>query len=474
LAGALGACATLGACILTDKQLDPSLEVPKTYEHATGSTGAAPPRLEWWRSFHSTELTDLMDQAIPANFDIAAAVAQIVQADAQARIAGAALLPSINGTANATQSQSPALAGGGLGGGGGRVGPLYSTAINASYTLDFWGHYQALLQAAEENAVASRFARDNVTLTALVSVGTAYFEVLEGQDLLALTRKDLKAFEDTLKLIQDRFNQGTAAALDVAQQASLVAIQRAAIPPLVQQIEQNTATLALLLGRAPSGFKVRGGSMYALSIPRVTPGLPSDLLERRPDIRQEEALLAASNANVSAARTAFFPTIQLTGQAGFESIALASLFSPAAAMWSFGGALTQPIFEGGQLMGQLDLQEGIREQQLQTYRKTVISAFTDVERALIAVRQTARQEMLQADAVKESQRAYDLSQDKLRQGTIDLTTLLQIEETLFSQQVTLTNDRFLRLQAVLSLYQALGGGWLKDDLARETPPPQLD
>lgn len=458
--------ALLAACVLTDKQLDPSLEVPKTYRHATGSAHAAPPALEWWRSFHSAELTDLMDQSIPANFDIAVAVAQIIQADAQSRIAGAALLPTINGTANASTTQSPAAAGG-----YGKPVPLYSTAINASYTLDFWGHYRALLQAAEESAVASRFARDVVTLTTLASVADTYFLVLEGQDLLDVTRKNLAAATDTLKLIQDRFAQGTAAALDVAQQASLVAIQRAAIPPLEQQVQQNIAALALLVGRAPSNFAVKGGSMYKLAIPRVTPGLPSQLLERRPDIREAEAQLASTNANVEAARTAFFPTIALTSQAGFESAALGTLFGPGAAMYSLAGGLTQPIFEGGLLLGQLDLQEGLREQYLQAYRKSVVNAFTNVEQALVAVAQTTRQEALQRDAVKESQRAYDLSLDKLRQGTIDMTTLLSVEETLFSQELTLAQVRFARLEAVVSLYQALGGGWLKDDTGRETPPP---
>ncbi len=458
----------LAGCVLTDKQLDPSLEVPKAYQHAKGSGRGSAPGVEWWQSFHSGELTDLMGQSIPANFDIAVAVAQIVQADAQARIAGAALLPSINGTANASTTQSAAAISGSS-----RPRPLYSTAINASYTLDFWGHYRALLQAAGESAVASRFARDVVTLTTLASVADTYFLVLEGQDLLSVTRRNLAASENTLKLIQDRFAQGTAAALDVAQQASLVAIQRAAIPPLVEQIQQNTAALALLVGRAPSNFTVKGGSMFKLAIPRIAPGLPSQLLERRPDIREAEAQLASANANVEAARTAFFPTIALTSQAGFESAALATLFGPGAAMYSLAGGLTQPIFEGGLLMGQLDLQEGLREQFLQSYRKSVVNAFTNVEQALVAVRQTSMQEVLQRDAVKESQRAYDLSLDKLRQGTIDMTTLLSVEQTLFTQELTLDQVRFARLQALISLYQALGGGWIKDNTAKETPPPPM-
>jgi outer membrane protein, multidrug efflux system len=450
----------LAGCVLTQDRLDPALEVPATYRAAHGAPNAAPPPLDWWRTFRSTELTDLMQQADVANFNIAVAVAHIVEADAQARIAGAALLPTLNATADAQKSQiSTAVVGNSVSSVSHKITTTYSTALNASYTVDFWGHNSALLRAADFTAVGKRFDREVVALTQLASVADTYFLILEGQDRLNIAKKNLASSEDTLKLIQDRFSQGTAAALDVAQQASLVAIQRATIPPLVQQVQQNTAALALLVGRAPAGFSVKGGTMYRLAIPRVTPGLPSELLERRPDVREAEANLASADANVDAARTAFFPTISLTGTAGFESAALKTLFGPGAAMYTLAAGVTQPIFEGGTLLGQLDLQKGTREEMLQDYRMAVISAFTDVEKALIAVQQTTLQEQLQRTSVAESRRAYDLSLDKLRQGTIDLTTLLTVEQTLFTQEDQLAQVRFARLEAYVSLFQALGGGW---------------
>jgi outer membrane protein, multidrug efflux system len=322
------------------------------------------------------------------------------------------------------------------------------------------------VRAADFTAVGKRFDRDVVTLTQLASVTNTYFLILEGQDRLHIARKNLASSEDLLRLIQERFAQGTAAALDVAQQASLVAIQRASIPPLVEQVQQNTAALALLVGRAPAGFGVKGGSMYRLAIPRVTPGLPSQLLERRPDVREAEANLASADANVDAARTAFFPTITLTSTGGFESAMLKTLFGPGAAMYTLAAGATQPIFEGGTLLGQLDLQKGTREELLQDYRMAVISAFTDVEKALVAIQQTTLQEQLQRASVAESRRAYDLSLDKLRQGTIDQTTLLTVEQTLFTQEDILAQLRFARPEAYVSLFQALGGGWLEDDKAR--------
>lgn len=462
LVTALGLVPILSGCILTADKLDPTLDVPTTYRAGHSVAGAAAPALDWWRSFRSSELTDLMEQSRAANLDIAAAVARIVEADAQARVAGAALLPTVTGAASDTRSRASTAALGGGGGGGGTDRTVYSTSLSASYVLDFWGRNRALTRAAEETAVASRFDREVVTLTALVSVADTYFLVLEGQDRLRVARENLASSERILKIIQDRFNNGTAAALDVAQQASLAAIQRAAIPPLLVQIDQNKATLGLLVGRSPEHISIRGGSQYRIAIPRIAPGLPSEVLTQRPDVREAETKLAGADANVEAARAAFFPTIQLTAQGGFESAALATLFGPGAAFYSLAAGVTQPIFDGGVLLGQLDLQRGVREELLQNYRKAVISAFTDVEKALVAVAQLARQEQLQRDAVRESRRAFDLSEERLRAGTIDLTTLLQTEQTLFQQEDTLAQVRFARLQAVVSLYQALGGGWQLD------------
>jgi NodT family efflux transporter outer membrane factor (OMF) lipoprotein len=481
----------LTGCKLMEGPLDAALDIPNAYRWARGAPNAALPPIDWWRYFRSRELTDLMEQAQAANLDIAAAVARIIEADANARIAGAALLPNANLTASATHSK-PSTAGGGSssssggiisssngsngsnissggrGGGGAGEFSIYNVALNASYVVDFWGRNRDLLRAAEFSASAGRFDREVVALTTLVSVANTYFLVLEAQDLLRITDKNLKATEGILKLIQDRFNNGTAAALDVAQQASLVAIVRASIPPLVQQVEQNRAALALLVGRVPEHIRIGGGSMYRLAVPRVTPGLPSELLVRRPDVREAEAKLAGADANVAAARAAFFPTIQLTAQGGFQSLALATLFGPGAAFYTVASTLTQPIFDGGTLLGQLDLQKGTREELLQDYRKAVISAFTDVEKALVAVQQMTRQEQLQRDAVRESRRAFELSEERLRAGTIDIVTLFQIEQTWIQQEITLAQVRFARLQAIVSLYQALGGGW-QLDLADRVP-----
>jgi outer membrane protein, multidrug efflux system len=190
------------------------------------------------------------------------------------------------------------------------------------------------------------------------------------------------------------------------------------------------------------------------------------LLTQRPDVREAEIKLAGADANVEAARAAFFPTIQLTGQGGFSSAMLRNLLVPSSGFYTAAASVTQPIFDGGTLLGQLDQQKGIREELLAVYRKAVISAFTDVEKALAGVQQLAIQEMLQRRAVAEARKAFNLSEEKFRAGTLDLTTLIQIQQTLFTQEDLLAQVRFNRLFAIVTLYQALGGGWILDTEAR--------
>ena len=319
----------LSGCILGSERPELNLEVPASYREATRrSSDAAVPALDWWRGFRSPELTSLMEQAQIFNLDIAVAVAQIVQADAQVGVSGAPLLPSVSGTATAEREHFGSQSGGssGLGAGGPSTFSQYNTGLTASYMLDFWGKNRATLYAAEENATVARYNREVVTLSTIVTVANTYFEVLAAQDELRVAQRNLAAAERILTLIKQQFAGGTASQLDLSQQEALVSTERAAIPPLEVTLKQNIAALALLVARAPANFNVRGGGMAQITIPRVTPGLPSELLYQRPDIRQAEAQLASSNFSVEAARAAFFPQIQLTATTGVQSAALASLF----------------------------------------------------------------------------------------------------------------------------------------------------
>jgi NodT family efflux transporter outer membrane factor (OMF) lipoprotein len=448
----------LSGCFISGDEIAAALDIPKRYRESPRQPDRALPHVLWWRGFRSRELADLVEEAITSNLDVAVAVARIVQADAQARVAGAALLPTVDLNANASRSRSSRTTGGGADGGGSDRSN-FNLSLSASYEIDFWGRNRALQRSAEELAVASRFDREVVMITTIASVINTYFEVLATQDRLRVARENIAAASRVLKVIQERLAVGTASALDTAQQESVVATQRASIPPLEQLLRQDKATLASLIGRSPERVDIRGGSASRIVIPPVTPGLPSDLLAQRPDIREAEAQLASVNADVYAAKAAFFPTIRLTGDGGFQSAALQTLLRPESVFYNLAAGLTQPIFDGARLLGLLDLQKGRQDEFLQAYRRAVINGFADVDRALIAVQQTARRERLQREVVNSTRRAFEIAETRLREGTVDLVTVLNTQQALFQAQDTLAQARLLRLQAMVGLFQALGGGW---------------
>jgi len=459
----------LSGCFLGTERPDPNLEIPATYREAgRGAPDAAVPALDWWRGFNSKELTGLMKDAQIANLDIAVAIAQIVQADAQVGISGAPLLPTLTGTATAERVREAASTLGGIG--SSTTFSQFSLGLTASYMVDFWGKNRATLYAAEESATVARYNREVVTLTTIVTVANTYFQVLAAQDQLRVARRDLAAAQRILDLIKKQFAGGTASQLDLSQQEALVATQRASIPPLEVTLRQNIAALALLVARAPANFNVKGGTTTQIAVPRVTAGMPSELLYQRPDIRQAEAQLASSNFSVEAARAAFFPQIQLTAQTGVQSAALASLFGPGAWFYTLSSSLTQPLFDGFLLEGQLKLAKGAQLQFLQAYRKAVLSAFVDVENALVALAKFTLQEKLQTDVVTASRKAFEVSEAQFRGGTVNLLTVLQTQQTLFTAENTLVQVRLSKLLAASSLFQALGGGWTPDGLLASLQP----
>jgi NodT family efflux transporter outer membrane factor (OMF) lipoprotein len=456
---ALCLVASSAGCILTKDLPDPALDVPDGYKAARLATAPdKPPTLDWWRGFRAPELTQLMEEAQTVNLDIAAATARFVQADAQARIAGAPLLPNVSGSGSENNNRTSGSSASGLTNGG-RETVTYGASLSASYELDFWGKNRDAAQAAEETAVANRFDRDVVALTTLTTVANAYFQVLASQDRIRTAQRNIASATRILDAIKQRLSAGTGTDLDVAQQESVLANQRALVPPLKQTLDQNINALATLVSRPPEAVRVTGGTLNQIASPRVTPGLPSELLTQRPDIRRQEAQLASATANVGNARAQFFPSIQLTGQGGYQSSALVSLFQPHAAFFSMVGSLTQPIFDGGKILGNFEFTRARQDELLQIYRKTVVQAFADVDNALMSIRQTTEKLRLQREVVAASRRAFQLSEQQLRAGTADIVTVLNTQLTLFQAEDSLSQAQLARLLAIVSLYQALGGGW---------------
>ena len=262
----------LGGCFIGVDRPDAGLEIPAAYTAGPRNAEAALPSVDWWRGFRSKPLTDLIEEALTSNLDVAAAVARIVQADANARISGSALLPAVGLNSSFTRSRSSQSSGTTTGSGGSER-QLYNASLSASYEIDFWGKNRAALRSAEELAAASRFDREVVALTTVATVANTYFQVLAANDRLRVARENLEAATRVYNLIKERFDAGTASALDTSQQESVVGTQRANIPPLEQLLRQNMTTLAVLIGRPPEVVKVRAGSMNQIAIPPVTPGL---------------------------------------------------------------------------------------------------------------------------------------------------------------------------------------------------------
>jgi NodT family efflux transporter outer membrane factor (OMF) lipoprotein len=445
----------LSACSLGPHYHRPDIPAPAAWRNA--EAGATEPAEtvapDWWRGFGSERLNQLVSSARSANDDLAAAVARVREADAQARIAGAPLLPQVSASFQATRARSPSSSGGFA------TGNDFNPLLSASYALDFWGKNRAAAEAAKELANASRFDRATVDLTIVTGVANTYFTALELRDRLKIAQSNLDTAKSVLNGLQTDAQVGTANALDVAQQATVVATLDAAVPPLQQQLAQTIDALAILAGSEPESLDVDSGALADLSLPTVGPGLPSKLLARRPDVAGAEAQLIAANADIAQARAAFFPTISLTAGGGYESGALSNLFNPANRVFSLGGGLTQPIFEGGALRGQSDYAKARYAELLADYHKAVISAFGNVEDALTALRQTAEQENREREAVAAARRAYDFAQKQLHAGTINVLTLLNTESALFSAQDALAQVQLAHLQALVGLYNALGGGW---------------
>ncbi len=448
----------IAACSVGEDYQRPETPIPTTWTVSPDRTTPAWPVSDWWRQFGSPSLNVLMDLAGHNNFDLAAAVARVRQADAQARIAGAPLLPSLDAGGGVSQQHGTGTGSSGSGKTSSTTTP-YTVTLTASYELDFWGKNAAALESAQAAARASRFDRQTVALTLQASIANSYFDFLGTQDRLRVAQNNAKNAQDVLAAIRDRVHFGTATELDLAQQESVAAGLQAALPPLEQQVRQDVNTLALLVGQLPEKTELQAGTLASVTLPAIAPGLPSALLVRRPDVQTAETQLIAANADMTAAKAALFPDVKLTAEVGFESLALTTLLHGSNLLYAMATSVTQPIFHSAALRGEIEAKQGRYEELVQNYRKAVLSAFTDVENALIAARKTAEEEEAQKRVVATAQRAFDISKAQFNAGLVDLTTLLNTQKTLFAAEDTLVQAKLGHIQAVVGLFKSLGGGW---------------
>ncbi len=456
MAGAAAVLACFTGCAILDPHVPtPEIEVPNSYVNQKGKAPSTATPYDFV-AFKSKYLNELIALGRGFNFDIGAAIARIQEAEANVRVAEQQLIPIIDTSGTGvSQSLIPPTSQ------GGHVKTTVTAQLSGTYTLDIWGQYKALVFAAKANEWSASFTAALTTITTDASIATTYFEAIGTQEQIDIEKRNLVAAKRILKAIQDRFKQGTASGLDVAQQETLVDNIAVTIPPLERQLAQFKYALAVLVGQAPETFRYKAEKLFSVKVPVIPSGLPSDLLCRRPDIAVAEAQIAADKFDVSSARAAMFPAIQLTGQGGFQSAGLASLFQPQNTFYNLAAGITQPITNEYGLQATLDLDKATYGADLQAYRKTIVTAFQNVESALIAYQKDAEQERLQHEAVISARRAFDLSEQQLRGGIIDVTTLLQVEQTLFTAEIAYAQIRETRLLDAVSLYQALGGGWYK-------------
>ncbi len=455
-------CIVLSACAVGPRFAPPQATVPARFAAAPENAPPAWPSKDWWRNFGSPDLDQLITEAETHNFSIRIAVAQLQAANAEAQVAGAPLLPSLgaNASANDQRYGSGVVVSGVPAGNGQSINThQFAASLQVSYELDFWGKNRDALRAAEANAAASRFNRDTVALTAVSAVATTWFQILADRDGLAIGEKNLAAAEGLLAQLRAELNAGVVDAGTVAQQAALVAGERATIPNLRSQLRQQEIALGILVGKPPEMLKLIPATLDTLHVPPLMPGLPSALLTRRPDIAQAEATLIAANANIRGAIAAYFPSIGLTGSAGWQSTALNALFTPGSELLSATASLAQSLFEGGAISGQLAVNRATYRQDVAVYQQTVVKAFSDVETALTALRFATEQEQEERIAVDRAAIAFEAVKAQLNAGTVSIGSVLIAQQTLLGDQNTLEQARLARFLAAVNLYQALGGGW---------------
>ena len=429
-------------------------DVPAGFEQAHGN---APiwPTPEWWNGFGTPELSGLEKTVRENNLDIAQASSRLAQADARARQAGASLLPtlSLNSSSTYSYGQSSGTSG---------HETDFMLGLGASYELDFWGKNRAATDSAQASLQASAADRATVALTASSATANAYFQLLSLRERIVLARDNIESAESILNVVQRRVTAGYSPNVDLAQARADLAAQRAGLPPLEQQELETRTALAILLGRPPEAFMVATTSLSGITVPAVAPGLPSELLQRRPDITRAENDLAAAHADVAAARAAMLPGITLTANGGLQNPALNAAVLTLGGTGlgvSIGAALVQTIFDGGKLRAKTAEAQAREEELLAAYRSVVFGAFADVENALGNLDHLASQESALTEQVSQAERALSGAQRRYTAGGADFLVVTDAQRILRTARDQLSDVKRARLTASVTLFRVLGGGW---------------
>lgn len=439
---------TLLSLLLAGCSLSPEYQRPQTDAMSAftqGQTGESAVAAEWWKNFGSTELDGLMSEALANNHDIKGSLARIEQSRAGLKSTRGALYPSVSANGGTSQTDSD-----------GDYSDSYRVGAGISYELDLFGANRSAVESSAAQLESSQYSHEALRLVLMGDVAQTYFDLLNAKERLRIGKENFSIAENILTMIQKRFDAGLDSALEVSQQKSSVESAKASLATLEANVRTSETALAVLLGRAPVTDLTKEQSLAALTVPDVAAGVPSSLLERRPDIRQAEAELVAANANIGTARAALYPSVTL----GLDwTLAASGFANSATSALALASSLATPIFNGGRLEAGVEQATARQTELIESYRQTVLTSFKEVEDALAAVKAAKIREDALLSAQAEAQRSYDLANARYKAGSIDFQTLLNTQTQLFQAKDSYLQTKNERLAAAVTLYKALGGGW---------------
>lgn len=448
----------LAGCAVGPDYARPTSTLPEQHKDATATAqSVAPVNAEWWTLFNDATLNQLVEQTLAANQDLQAAIARLEASEAAAREAGAEFYPSIGLAANSSRNRTSGETFSGKRIGSGTYNNRRA-ALSLSYEVDLWGRIRRSNEAARAEALASRFGRDSIQLALIGQLVNEYLNLRSHEAQLEVTRQTLESRQESLKIVQARLDAGTASGLDLAQAESQLNAAQGQWSQFKRLRALSENQIGLLSGQP--GLKLVSGSLAQLPLPPTPPaGLPSTLIEARPDVRQAEEKLIAANARIGIAKAAYFPTIGLTGLYGSESAALSNLFTGSAGIWTAAIGLTIPIFDAGRTGARVDQASAAQAENLANYRKTLQTAFREVNDAIVNLHEFANEESAFSAQVEASQKAFALAQKRYESGYSGYNDLLDTQRTLNTAQLLYLSSRKNRLGASVDLFKALGGGW---------------
>ena len=459
LVSTLVAAAVLAGCAIGPDYKRPTITNPETFRGQVMTEAASLADAPWWEAFQDPILKNLIQEALRNNYDVSIAAARVREARANLTVSRSDFFPSLDYDASAARGKvTPGILGG-VGGPSLRANNAYSASMSMSWELDIWGRIRRLNEAARATLFSTEDARRGVWLTLVSDLAQAYFELLELDVQLQIARNSTQAYQRTYNLFLDRFNLGVASKLETSRALGALGEAEATVPQLESNIVAKENQISILLGRSPSPIP-RGQPMYDQPVvPTVPAGLPSALLERRPDLRQAEDQLVAANARIGVAKAEFFPKLSLTALFGTSSPELSALTGGSATIWAVGGALSGPLLNAGRTLGGYRASIAQWEQVRLQYEQAVLTALREVSDTLTQLGKFSEAETGQDTAVRALAEAVDHATDRYRQGLANYFEVLEAQQQLYPAQTTLAQIRRTRLVTYVQLYRALGGGW---------------